>query len=60
MTIVIAMTGYHTPETEAKILECGALRCFAKPIEPSTLASFIDSLFKQSGGGKKKKRSARA
>ena len=59
-TIVIAMTGYHTPETEAKILECGALRCFAKPIEPSTLASFIDSLFKQSGGGKKKKRSARA
>jgi excisionase family DNA binding protein len=55
-TIVIAMTGYHTPETEAKILECGALRCFAKPIEPSTLAGFIDSLFTQGTSGKQRKK----
>lgn len=46
-TIVIAMTGFYSPETEARILECGALRCFAKPIEPSKLAEFIDSVFEQ-------------
>jgi len=46
-TIVIAMTGFYSPETEARILECGALRCFAKPMEPSKLAEFIDSVFEQ-------------
>ncbi len=46
-TTVIAMTGYFSPETEARILECGALRCFAKPIEPSTISTFIDSVFEQ-------------
>jgi excisionase family DNA binding protein len=45
--VVIAMTGYYTAETEARILECGAVRCFAKPVEPSALANFIDSLFEQ-------------
>ncbi len=40
-TVVIAMTGYHTPETEARILECGAIRCFAKPLNPATISSFI-------------------
>jgi excisionase family DNA binding protein len=44
-TVVLAMTGYYTPETEARILECGALRCFAKPVEPSTLAAVVDGLF---------------
>ncbi len=59
-TTVIAMTGYYTPETEARILECGAIRCFAKPVEPSTLAAFIDSLFEQGSGTKRsKKRQAR-
>lgn len=59
-TVVIAMTGYYTPETEARILECGAIRCFAKPVEPSTLAAFIDSLFEQGSGTKRsKKRQAR-
>lgn len=60
-TVVIAMTGYHTPETEAKILECGAVRCFAKPIEPSTLASFIDGVFEapKSGKGRGKKNRAK-
>ena len=46
-TVVIAMTAYYTPETEARILECGALRCVVKPIEPSALATQIDALFAQ-------------
>lgn len=54
-TIVIGMTGYHTPETEAKILECGAVRCFSKPVEPSTIAAYVDSLFAQVGKGRRKR-----
>jgi excisionase family DNA binding protein len=46
-TVVIAMTGFYSPETEARILECGAIRCFAKPVESSTLSAFIDSVFEQ-------------
>jgi len=42
---VIAMTGYYSPETEARVLECGAVRCFAKPLDPATLSAFIDSVF---------------
>ena len=61
-TVVIAMTGYHSPETEARILECGAVRCFSKPVEASALSSYIDSVFaRQDGGGKsRRRRSARA
>jgi len=55
-TIVIAMTGYHTPETEARILECGAVRCVAKPVEPSTLATILDGLFEAGSGGRLRKR----
>ena len=55
-TIVIAMTGYHTPETEARILECGAVRCVAKPVEPSTLATILDALFEQGVGGRTRRR----
>ena len=44
-TVVIAMTGFHTAETEARIVECGALRCLAKPLDPSSLAAIIDALF---------------
>ena len=55
-TVVIAMTGYYTPETEARILECGALRCFAKPLEPATLAAFIDSLFEHGMSNRPRKR----
>jgi excisionase family DNA binding protein len=55
-TIVIAMTGFYSPETEARILECGAVRCFAKPVEPSTLASFIDSVLEQQAAGSKSRR----
>lgn len=54
-TIVIAMTGYHTPETEAKTLECGAVRCFAKPVEPSTLSGYIDGLFDKRGSARSRR-----
>lgn len=60
-TLVIAITGYHTPETEARILECGAIRCFAKPVDLATLSSFITSeLERQSAPRSGRGRSARA
>ncbi len=55
-TIVIAMTGYYSPETEARILECGAVRCFSKPVEPSTLSAFIDSVFQKQGAARRRGR----
>jgi excisionase family DNA binding protein len=58
-TIVLAMTGYYTPETESRILECGAQRCIAKPVEPSTLAAILDALFEH-GTGRRRRRPARA
>jgi DNA-binding response OmpR family regulator len=59
-TVVIAMTGYYSPETEARILECGAIRCFAKPVEASVLSTFIDSVFERNNGVKsRRRRSAR-
>lgn len=58
-TLVIAMTGYHTPETETRIVECGALRCLAKPIEPSAVASVIDLVLEQSAAGKRRRKPAR-
>ncbi len=59
-TVVIAMTGYHTPETEARILECGAVRCLAKPVEPSAVAGAIDAVLEQSVSAKRRRRPARA
>ena len=59
-TLVIAMTGYHSPETEARILDCGAVRCFAKPVDPVELGRFIDSELSDSGGGRRRGRPARA
>lgn len=55
-TVVIAMTGYHSTETEARILECGAVRCFAKPVEPSVLSSFVDSVLERPSGSKSRRR----
>jgi CheY-like chemotaxis protein len=55
-TVVIAMTGYYTPETEAKILECGALSCVAKPVEPSTLAGMIDKVLEQGTANRPRRR----
>ncbi len=58
---ILAMTGFHTPETEAKILECGALRCFAKPVDPSEMAGVIDLLFEPGvTAGQRRRRQARA
>lgn len=59
-TTIIAMTGYHSPETEARILECGAIRCFSKPIEVKVLSAFIDSVFdQQQTVGKRRGRKAK-
>jgi excisionase family DNA binding protein len=55
-TVVIAMTGFFSSETEARILECGAVRCFAKPVEASTLAEFIDSVFEKQSAGRGRRR----
>ena len=55
-TTVIAMTGFYSPETEARILECGAIRCFAKPVEPSTLSAFIDSVFEEKSAKSRSRR----
>jgi excisionase family DNA binding protein len=59
-TIVIAMTGYHTQETEARIVECGAVRCLSKPIEPSAVAVAIDVALGQAVAAKRRRRPARA
>jgi excisionase family DNA binding protein len=59
-TIVIAMTGYHTVETEARILECGAVRCLSKPIEPSAVGAVLDSVLEQAAASKRRRRPARA
>lgn len=59
-TVVIAMTGFYSSETEARILECGAVRCFAKPVEPSTLSAFIDSTLEQPAAKSRRRRPARA
>ncbi len=56
-TAVIAMTGFYSPEIEARILECGALRCFAKPVDPETLAGSIDGVFEQRAAKGKRRRS---
>jgi excisionase family DNA binding protein len=59
-TVVIALTGFYSPETETRILECGAIRCFEKPVEMSMLSSFIDSVFDQQRAGSKSRRSRRS
>jgi excisionase family DNA binding protein len=59
-TLVIAMTGYHTHETESRIVECGALRCLAKPIEPSAVATVIDAALDHAIAARRRRRPARA
>lgn len=54
-TTVIAMTGYYSMETEARVLECGAIRCLAKPIEPAILSSYIDSVLEQQNTSRPRK-----
>ena len=55
-TTVIAMTGYHDRETEARILQCGAVRCLAKPFEPSVLGTFLDTHFEQGASARGRRR----
>src|SRR5512134_2037218 len=55
-TIVVAMTGYFSPETEARITESGAVRCFAKPVEPSTLSAFVDSALEKRSAAARSRR----
>ena len=55
-TTVIAMTGFYSPEIEARILECGALRCFAKPVDPEALAGSIDAVFEARANKGKRRR----
>ena len=55
-TVVIAMTGYSSPETAARLLESSAIRCFPKPVELSTMSSFIDSVFEQQARAKSRRR----
>jgi DNA-binding response OmpR family regulator len=55
-TVVIAMTGFYSVETETRILECGAIRCFAKPLDAAVLSSFIDSVFDKPTGRPKSRR----
>jgi len=52
-TVVIGMSAYPSIEIEARVLECGATRCFAKPVDPSLLASYLDTLFEQQSGKSK-------
>lgn len=59
-TVVIAMTGYHTIETEARILDCGAVRCLSKPIEPSSVAAIIDSVLEKGEATKRRRKPNRA
>jgi len=60
-TVVIAITGYHTPETESRILDCGAIRCLAKPVDLGTLSNFIAEALERRGGSRPGRgRSARA
>jgi excisionase family DNA binding protein len=44
---LVAMTGAHTPEIEARILDCGAERCFSKPVDPATVVDCVNGLFER-------------
>ncbi len=59
-TIVIAMTGFYTSEMEARILECGALRCLAKPVEPSAIGAMLDELFQPKAARGRRRQSAKS
>lgn len=42
--IVLVMTGFHSPETEARALACGAVKCLEKPISPQEIAGVLDQV----------------
>ncbi len=55
-TTIVAITGFFDGETEARILQCGAVRCFAKPVEPSVLTAFVDSVLAQGSASRPRRR----
>ena len=42
-TVVIAMTGNHSPNAQKRILQCGAKVCLHKPIDLPTLLKELSS-----------------
>lgn len=46
-TVVIAMTAYHSPKAEKRILECGARVCLAKPLGAQVLLAEIDAALRR-------------
>lgn len=58
-TLVIA-TAQSSPEVEARLLECGVLRCFPRPVDPAALSRFIEAaLDEQSRPRSRRSRPAR-
>ena len=45
-TTVIAMTAYHSPETEDRILQCGARKYLVKPLDMGVLLEEIEIVLK--------------
>jgi len=41
--VVLAMTAYASPESERRILECGARACLSKPLDMAVLANQIQA-----------------
>jgi excisionase family DNA binding protein len=59
-TVVVLTAGVAIPDSDPRIVECGAIRCFTKPVEPRTIADFLDTTFDQHVGSRGKRgRSAR-
>jgi excisionase family DNA binding protein len=42
-TLIVATTTHLSPEIEARLIECGASRCYSKPFDPGALSSFVES-----------------
>jgi excisionase family DNA binding protein len=46
-TLVVLTAGPAAGETDGRVAECGAARCFARPIDPQSIAEFVDAAFDQ-------------
>lgn len=44
-TLLIATAAHSSPDVEARLAECGVLRCFPRPVDPTALSSFIEAAF---------------
>ncbi len=54
-TLVVVLTDPTTPEAAARILECGAARCFTKPVDPAEVSAFVETEITQQGGAKRRR-----